>query len=410
MKRGAASPSAFDAARGGTGCASRGSSIAHARAGTASGGGGGPLGAYYAIGALHALSESIVGLDLTRLHSYVGVSSGSVLSACLANGLGTRDLVRLFIADQAGAEQAGADQTGAAPLRALRPDILFTPAFGEYLSRLARLPGLVAEGLWQLLRAPMKGELAGALVPFAQSLPAGLFDNARFEHFLRELFATDGRTNRFDRLRGRLYVVATNLDTGEGAVFGRGTLRRVPISRAVQASAALPGLYRPVRIGNANYVDGALRRTMHASIALDAGDDLVFCINPLVAFSGTGPASGKDLARRGLPTVLSQTFRTLIQSRMQVGMADYPESYPRSDILLLEPDRDDERMFFLNIFKYRDRERLTEHAYQRTRADLLRAGPRLQRILARHGLRLDRKVLRDPGRRLIAPRAPAGKR
>jgi predicted acylesterase/phospholipase RssA len=288
--------------------------------------------------------------------------------------------------------------------------MLFTPAFGEYAARVARLPGLVIEGLWQFLKAPLGGEYAGALVPFAQSLPAGLFDNARFEQFLRELFAADGRTNRFDRLRGRLYVVATNLDTGEGAVFGRGTLRRVPISRAVQASTALPGLYRPVRIGNANYVDGALRRTMHASIALEAGDDLVFCINPLVAFSGTGPARGKDLARRGLPTVLSQTFRTLIQSRMQVGMADYPETYPRSDILLLEPDRDDERMFFLNVFKYRDRQRLTEHAYQRTRADLRRAGPRLQRMLARHGLRLDRKVLLESGRRLVGRRAAAGKR
>ena len=104
-----------------------------------------------------------------------------------------------------------------------------------------------------------------------------------------------------------------------------------------------------------------------------------------------------------MPTVLSQTFRTLIQSRMQVGMADYPAAYPRSDIVLIEPDRDDEAMFFLNVFKYRDRERLTEHAYQRTRADLRRAGPALERILARHGLRLDRQALREPGRRLIEP-------
>jgi predicted acylesterase/phospholipase RssA len=73
-------------------------------------------------------------------------------------------------------------------------------------------------------------------------------------------------------------------------VFGGRGRRRVPVSKAVQASTALPGLYRPVRIGKANYVDGALRRTMHASLALEAGDDLVFCINPLVAFAGAGPA------------------------------------------------------------------------------------------------------------------------
>ncbi len=352
--------------------------------------GGGPLGAYYAIGALHSLSECIVGLDLTRLHCYVGVSSGSVLSACLANGLGTRDLVRLFIIDETDSKHA----------RALRPDVFFTPALGEYASRVARLPGLLFEALWQYLRNPSGGELAGALVPLMQSLPAGLFDNSRFERFLRALFEQDGRSNRFDRLGPRLFVVATNLDTGEAVVFGRDAAPKASISKAVQASTALPGVYRPVRIGDANYVDGALRRTMHASLALDAGDDLVLCINPLVAFSGSGPASGKDLARRGLATVLSQTFRTLIQSRMQVGMADYPKAYPRSDILLLEPDRDDERMFFLNLFKYRDRQRLAEHAYQRTRADLRRAGAPLERLLARHGLRLDRKVLRESGRTL----------
>jgi predicted acylesterase/phospholipase RssA len=359
--------------------------------------GGGPLGAYYAIGALHALGESIVGLDLTRLDCYVGVSSGSVLSACLANGLDTRDLVRLFITGEPDPARG----------RALRPDELFMPAFGEYAARLARLPALVAGGLWQFLKRPSAGELVGALVPVAQVLPVGLFDNARFERYLRELFERRGRSNRFDRLGTRLYVVATHLDTGEVAVFGAKGRRRVPISKAVQASTALPGLYRPVRIGDANYVDGALRRTMHASLALEAGDDLVFCINPLVAFAGAGPAQGKDLARRGLPTVLSQTFRTLIQSRMQVGMADYPDAYPRSDILLLEPDRDDEVMFFLNVFKYRDRERLTEHAYQRTRADLRRAGAALDRLLSRHGLRLDRKVLRDQDRRLIDTRPGA---
>ncbi|MCU0758428.1 MAG: patatin-like phospholipase family protein [Steroidobacteraceae bacterium] len=362
--------------------------------------GGGPLGAYYAIGALHALGESIAGLDLTRLHCYVGVSSGSVLSACLANGLDTRELVRVFI--------TGAP--GDAPGPTMRPDMLFTPAVGEYAGRLARLPGLVLDGLWQFMRRPAPGELAAALVPIGQALPAGLFDNSRFEAFLRALFSGRGRSNRFDRLAAQLYVVATNLDTGEAAVFGSERLRRVPISRAVQASTALPGLYRPVRIGAANYVDGALRRTMHASLALEAGDDLVICINPLVAFAGTGPAHGKDLARRGMATVLSQTFRTLIQSRMQVGMADYPESYPRSDILLLEPDRDDETMFFLNIFKYRDRERLAEHAYQRTRADLRRAGTALERLLSRHGLRLDGKVLRAQGRRLIDARPAARKR
>jgi len=215
--------------------------------------GGGPLGAYYAIGALHALSESIVGLDLTRLHCYVGVSSGSVLSACLANGIDTRELVELFIRGEADTQH----------VRPLRPDVLFTPALGEYAWRLARLPGLLLEGLSQLLRRPSVGELAGLLVPLAQGLPAGLFDNERFERFLRELFSKRGRSNRFDGLRARLFVVATNLDTGEAAVFG-GRGRR----RAGRGSRGAPPLrghardrggaaVRPLRRGGARSPGGA---------------------------------------------------------------------------------------------------------------------------------------------------------
>jgi NTE family protein len=39
----------------------------------------------------------------------------------------------------------------------------------------------------------------------------------------------------------------------------------------VQASAALPGLFPPVEIDDQYYVDGALKKTMHASVALDEG-------------------------------------------------------------------------------------------------------------------------------------------
>src|SRR5512134_133882 len=64
--------------------------------------GGGPLGAFFEIGALQALAESIEGLDLNRLHAYVGVSSGSMLAAGLANGLTPLDIGRLIITNESG--------------------------------------------------------------------------------------------------------------------------------------------------------------------------------------------------------------------------------------------------------------------------------------------------------------------
>jgi predicted acylesterase/phospholipase RssA len=348
--------------------------------------GGGPLGAFYEIGALHALAESIEGLDLTQLDVYVGVSSGAMIAAGLVNRFDTADMGVVFI------ENAAAEYP-------LSPGMFLQPAFGEYAARLASAPGLVAEVARQYLRNPRPGAWAAALEPLGALLPTGLFDNRPLEAFLAHVFSTAGRTNDFRELRRKLYIVATDLDAGTAVRFGEPGFDDVPISRAIQASTALPGLYPPVKIGSRTYVDGALMRTMHASLALDAGASLVVCVNPLVAYDASANEHGHEAVERGgLPIVMSQTFRSLIQSRMLVGMAAYRRSHPHADMLLLEPDRTDEQMFFVNVFKYSDRRRLVEHSYQRTRRDLRNCAARLRPLLARHGLRLRRDVLEDASR------------
>jgi len=88
-------------------------------------------------------------------------------------------------------------------------------------------------------------------------------------------------------LRRSLYIVATELNSGYSVRFGEPGQDHVPISRAIQASTALPGLYPPVEIDSHTYVDGALMRTMNASLLLDEGADFVICINPLVAFDAS---------------------------------------------------------------------------------------------------------------------------
>jgi hypothetical protein len=94
--------------------------------------------------------------------------------------------------------------------------------------------------------------------------------------------------------------------------------------------------------------------------------------------------------------VLSQTFRTLLQSRMQVGLAKYAQQYPATDQLVFEPDEDDGEMFFTNIFSYSSRQRVCAHAFARTLADLRNRRATLGPMLARHGLRLREEVLDDP--------------
>jgi predicted acylesterase/phospholipase RssA len=205
-------------------------------------------------------------------------------------------------------------------------------------------------------------------------------------------------------------VVAVDLDSGEAVRFGDAGWDDVPISKAVQASAALPGLYPPVEIldksGRArHFVDGALRRTMHASVLLERGVDLLIGINPLVPFN-SGGHEGSDgiehrLAEGGLPAVLSQTFRTLLQSRMQVGLARYTQQYPDVDQLVFEPNAGDGELFFANAFGFAARKRVCELAYRNTLADLRARRDTLRPMLAVHGITLRDGVLDDERRTLV---------
>jgi NTE family protein len=349
--------------------------------------GGGPLGAFYSLGALHALAEAIVGRALTDFDVYVGVSSGSLVAAGLANGFDTTTLGMTFIHDES-------------TLFPFSPSALLRPAFGEYASRLARIPAVLMGIARQFSRDPLRSGWPAVMGALGELVPAALFDNRGLERYLHAVFTSEGHTDDFRRLPGRLNVVATDLNTGEAVSFGDRRHDRVPISRALVASAALPGLYPAVEIDGHHYVDGALTRTLDATYALEAGCGLVICINPLVPFDASrDPGARINLAERGLPVVLGQTFRALIHSRMQIKMASYSAEYPRADMLLLEPDRHDEEFFFTNVFRYAGRRRLANHAYQRTRRDLLAHAGALAPLLEQHGLALDVGLLRDPERR-----------
>jgi hypothetical protein len=79
-------------------------------------------------------------------------------------------------------------------------------------------------------------------------------------------------------------------------------------------------------------------------------------------------------------------------------MEKYRRQYPRADILLFEPEREDADMFFANIFSYAQRKRICEAAYHKTRQRLLAQCTVLQPVLARHGIRLDVARLGEPRR------------
>ncbi|MEX1309766.1 MAG: patatin-like phospholipase family protein [Candidatus Sulfomarinibacteraceae bacterium] len=367
--------------------------------------GGGPEGSIYEIGAVRALDEALDGIDFNDLHIYVGVSAGAFISSCLANNLSTAQMCRAIVKHEPGEHP-------------FVPETFLSPAFGEFMRGGVKVPGLFLEGLWEVIKHPRDRRLHEPLLRLARALPVGIFRSDPLRKYLEKIFSKPGRSDDFRKLARRLVVVATDLDSGRPVRFGEPGLDHIPISRAVQASTALPGLYPPVDIDGRHYVDGVLIKTVHASVALDAGADLVLCVNPIVPVDTIrsvelGIMRRGRLTDRGLPTVLAQTFRTIIHSRMGAGLSAYATRYTDRDVLVFEPRRDDYTMFFSNVFSFSKRKAVCEHAYRSTRHKLWRNRRRLEPVLARHGIRLRTEFLEDPERdlwdsvRLNQPRRPS---
>jgi predicted acylesterase/phospholipase RssA len=357
--------------------------------------GGGPIGGMYELGALRAMDEALDGLDLTRMDCYVGVSSGAFLAAGLANRMSTAEMCRIFI-------------TGTSDDAEFRPETFLRPNVGEYLRRAASLPALYGDWLGRLLRHPRKAvRWSDLFLRFGGLVPTGIFDNEGVERFLHDIFTRRGRSNDFRKLDADLFVVAVDLDSGEAVRFGEEGWDDVPISRAVQASSALPGLYPPVEICGRHFLDGALRRTMHASTVLERDIDLMIGINPLVPFDANRAAPHADeaeqvgLASGGLPAVLSQTLRTLLQSRMQIGMEKYPHQFPDIDQLVFEPNATDSELFFTNLFSFSSRHRVCQLAYRNTLADLRKRADVLKPMLAAHGIRYRDEIVNARHRSIL---------
>jgi len=337
--------------------------------------GGGVTGAVYEMGCLRALEElldrSVLDLDL-----YVGISGGAFVASLLAAGISPREMF-----DEATSPTRTPFGVAAAPI------YHFDPL--EFLKRSARAPSVFRRALATALNSEGRdlSDLAWAVF---ELLPAGLMDTSGIGRFLHDLFKARLRGDRFADLPRELFVVAVDLDSGEAVPFGRNGWKHVPVSRAVEASTALPGLYRPVRIGNRDYVDGGVKKTAHINLAIQNGADLVICINPIVPFlndTANGPLRG-HLSNRGITWVLDQVFRIALHGRMQYGLERYRREHPDVDILLIEPTRDDLRMFGYHIMRYGARRVVAEHGY-RTALDFFRRNEaRCRRLFAKHGMRM----------------------
>jgi NTE family protein len=337
--------------------------------------GGGIAGAAYEIGALCAIDEVLADRSVNEFDLYVGTSAGALVASCLANGLTPHTMLGVLERSLFGIDQ-------------LEPGHLFTLNLGDLIGRARKLPGALWNTVNRVLSDRTHTTLLDLLEAFSPALPSGLYDSSALERYLRRALSQPGRSNAFSDLARELLIVATDLDSGERAVFGMPPLEDIPISQAVCASAAIPLFYKPVRIGGRDYIDGGIRGTASLDVAIEQGAELIVCINPMVPFNNSEHQRGQSLAEQGVHRVGNQVFRTFIHAGLHYHIKQLRRRHPHVDIMLIEPQANDRMMFDENAMRYDLRLALARHAFQTIMAHLQEHFGRYQSILARHQINL----------------------
>jgi NTE family protein len=218
-------------------------------------GGGGILGEAW-MGALLTGLQDATGFDARECEGYVGTSAGSIVAALLAAGVEPRT------------------RLGGLPEP---PPVVASEAAGDAgpLTRVLQL-GVTLGGA---AAAPMAAiglrstEAAGALMRRAalRRVAPGRRSLERLGQELENVGAS------WD---GRLSVAAVEVESGRRVMFGAPGAPPASVGAAVQASCAIPGVFRPVVVGGRSYVEGGVWSPTNLDRAPAARGTRVLCLNP----------------------------------------------------------------------------------------------------------------------------------
>ena len=357
-------------------------------------GGGGFTGGVYQIGALRALDLLSSNRSVNEFDVYVGTSAGSLIAALVANGVTPEQMMRTVN-----------DQTPNG-LPALQREMLLRFNKTEFALKAVKLPLHLIRVARDVVGSLGALSAVDVMMALGDALPSGIYTGAGVEEYLRKALSEDGRTDDFRLLKNELYLAATDLDTCERIVLGAEGWDDIPISAAVRASTALPMIYAPYRVRDRELVDGGIVSTTNVDIAVEAGAKFIVVVNPLVPyvndFSTTIPTLFGSRVRRvsdmGFPKIGYQTFKLLAYQRLHEMASHWKERYPGVDIVLIEPDPDDELMFQTNILNFASRVDVARHGFESVTLKLAKDYNEIREVCRRHGIEISatrvRKVVR----------------
>ncbi len=305
-------------------------------------GAGGVLGNAYLSGAVAALHEA-TGFQPRTASVLVGTSAGSVHAALYGAGMpATFGLWR----SRGGRLPADAFQEVASD-----PDPGEVQTLKEIFTPARALPRIGPASKSLAFKTMLRPWSYRPEVALSAWLPEGMFTNATIGTALRRLVPSGWAPHP------RTWITAVNLRTGGREVFGRHGAPRAHLDRAVRASCAIPGLYRPVRIGRDRYVDGGMHSPSNADLVAELDLDLVVVVNPMSSLEGHAAAGFVD--RYVYPLRRFAERRLVAELRL---LAERDQA-----TLVLQPSGRDLAVFSRNLMDSRPRRAVAEMALVTTR-------------------------------------------
>lgn len=135
----------------------------------------------------------------------------------------------------------------------------------------------------------------------------GFIKGERLRNFINDKV----RNQPIEKLKLPFFAVATDIRTGKETVFNTGNT-----GMAVQASAAVPGIYQPARFSGNAYVDGGLVNPVAVDVARRYGADLVIAVDITYGVENSIPTSTMETIMKSFEIM----YHTIAQS--PVGQAD----------------------------------------------------------------------------------------
>ncbi len=170
-----------------------------------------------------------------------------------------------------------------------------------------------------------KGDLVDLVMP-----DNGFIKGEKLEEYIN----TAVRNTPMEKLRIPFHAVTTGIPSGQELVFSKGNT-----GVAVRASCSIPGIFRPVRIGNKMYVDGGVVSPVAVDTARRFGADVVIAVDISADLDTKQPEGTIDTILQSVNIMYSriaaaELSRADVVIRPKVGYIGSAEFEKRNEAIL----------------------------------------------------------------------------